>query len=93
MNYFKSIWNEKVAEEEWGNSIWFFEIRADGYPNRQIEVYENGIRLKYDNEHSNDKFGQLGDQSMDENSNENWGDNISANEFESEWKKPTTNQH
>ena len=53
--YFKRKWNETRGDEfdSWGTSIWYFEIGPDGYPIKQIELYENGNRLKY---HSKKNF-------------------------------------
>jgi len=67
MKYYKRQWNETRGGEydNWGTSMWYFEIDEDGYPNKQIEKYEKGKVLKYDLENMEDKFGSLGDQSID----------------------------
>ncbi len=37
----------------------------DGYPVRQLERYDDGPILKYDETHLDDEFGGLGDQALD----------------------------
>lgn len=65
--YFKRKWNETRGDEfdSWGTSTWYFEVDTDGYPTKQIELYENGNRLKYHNEKTFDDYGGLGDQALD----------------------------
>lgn len=88
MNYIKANWNETRGDEydSWGTSIWFLELDDENFPSRQIEVYQNGKRLKYDKDNFQDKFGMLGDQSMDiDEINGMNGIEITRAEFESEW--------
>lgn len=83
MNYLKIKWDEFAFDSEWGKSIWYVEIGEDNYIKRQLEVYENSNRIKFDEDHWCDSYGSLGDQpvSISElNSVE-----ITAEEFESEW--------
>ena len=67
MNYFKRNWNETRGDEfdSWGKSIWYFETDKSGLPTKQIEVYQNGKVLKYDQTKLEDEFGGLGDQELD----------------------------
>jgi len=85
--YFKSKWDDTRGDEwdNWGTSMWYFEIGKDGYPTRQITVYENGKRLKYSEALKDDHFGGLGDQSIDEA--EFRKQEIDRIEFEKEWKQ------
>lgn len=85
--YFKRNWNETRGDEfdSWGTSIWYFEVDNDGFPIRQIELYENGNRLKYHSEKMFDDYGGLGDQAM--NLYEFKEFQIDKEEFEQEWIK------
>jgi hypothetical protein len=87
MKYFKRKWDESRGDEfdSWGTSIWFLEIREDKYPTRQIELYENGNRLKYHSDKTFDDYGGLGDQTIDLDEFEKF--EIQKNEFELEWSK------
>lgn len=85
--YFKRNWNETRADkyDSWGKSIWYFEVDNDGYPIKQIELYENGNRLKYHSDKTFDDYGKLGDQVL--NIDEFKSFEIEKTEFENEWKK------
>lgn len=65
--YFKRPWNETRGDnyDHWGSSIWYFETNEKGEILRQIEVYENGLKLKYSLILIADEYGCLGDQSLD----------------------------
>lgn len=67
MKYFKRIWDETRGDEfdNWGTSIWYFETDKSGLPTKQIEVYQNGKVLKYDQSKLEDEFGGLGGQELD----------------------------
>lgn len=91
MKYFKAEWNETRGDDYdfWGTSIWFLELDLENYPVRQIEVYHNGNRLKYDSVKMIDNFGMLGDQAVEiEEMN---GIEISHSEFESQWEIESLN--
>lgn len=85
--YYKRNWNEKRGDEfdSWGTSVWYFEVGEDGYPTRQIELYENGNRLKYHSDKAFDDYGGLSTQAL--NFDEFLDFEIEQNEFELEWKK------
>ena len=88
MTYYKAEWNETRGDEydSWGTSIWFLELDDENFPSRQIEVYQNGKRLKYDKVNFQDKFGMLGDQPLDiEEINGMNGIEITLAQFETEW--------
>ncbi len=53
------------------------------YPQRQIEVYENGQTLKYHSDHLEDIYGRLGDQALPVDEFEAF--RITQEEFESVW--------
>ncbi|AUC75654.1 hypothetical protein [Olleya sp. Bg11-27] len=86
MKYFKRHWDENRGDqyEIWGKSVWFFETGNNGEVLRQIEVYENGKILKYDNQNLEDEFGGLSDQNLDLSEFENYS--IDKDEFENKWK-------
>ena len=67
MRYFKRLWDETRGDQfdHWGTATYYFEIGSDGYPNRQIQIYENGNALSYDTSHIDDKYGGLADQPLD----------------------------
>lgn len=87
--YFKRKWDETRGDEfdSWGKSTWYFEIEPDGFPIKQIELYESGNRLKYDSENPFDDYGGLGDQALDMDEFQSF--EIDKAEFEIEWKKST----
>lgn len=86
MRYFKRNWNETRGDQydSWGKSVWFFETDDNGEVLRQIEVYDNGKVLKYDNENSEDEFGMLADQNLDLTEFNEF--TIEKEEFENNWK-------
>jgi len=63
--------------------VWYVEIREDGYPNRQIVIYDNGNILKYSENKLEDEYGGLGDQKID--LSEFDGVECSITEFENNW--------
>jgi hypothetical protein len=67
VRYFKRKWEESRGDEydSWGPSTWYFEVGDDGYPVRQLELYDGGAILKYDVTLQDDQFGGLGDQPLD----------------------------
>jgi len=85
--YFKRKWSETRGDEfdSWGTSTWYFEVGTDGFPIKQIELYENGNRLKYHSEKTFDDYGGLGDQALDMEEFKEF--EIEKAEFENEWKK------
>ncbi len=87
IRYYKRNWEETRGDEfdSWGTSIWYFEVGNDNYPTRQIELYENGNRLKYHSDKTFDDYGGLGDQAFDLVEFEQF--EIGKEEFEEEWSK------
>ena len=86
--YFKRKWEETRGDEfdSWGISVYYFETDSNGLPIRQIEVYENGNRLKYSPNNLSDDYGMMGNQELDLNEFEEFS--ISKEEFEKEWFQP-----
>jgi len=85
MRYFKRFWDEPRAGENgaWGCSWWYFEADDAGLVSRQIEVYNHGPTLRYDESRHNDEFGGLTDQPVD--LREFAGFEIPQAEFERVW--------
>jgi len=86
MKYFKRNWNETCGDQydSWGKSVWFFETDNNGEVLRQIEIYDNGKVLKYDNQNIEDEFGMLADQNLDLTEFNEF--TIKKEEFENKWK-------
>ena len=57
--YFKRYWNENPGGncDQWGGSTFFFEVHPDGYVARQIELFDNGKLLLYDETIDEDGYG------------------------------------
>ncbi len=64
--YYKRPWDEDRGDEHanWGTSIWFFEVAENGFPTRQLEVYQSGVALRYDANHVGDCFGGLSEAAL-----------------------------
>ena len=65
--YFKRYWPEDRGDSyaSWGGATYYFVCGDDGYPDRQIEVYDNGILLSYDDVYYSDDYGMLTDKPLD----------------------------
>lgn len=88
MHHLKYRWDEDRGDEyaDWGGSWWYFEISDDGFPSRQVEEYDGGIRLRYSSEHREDRFGGLSyghESEMDRSADAV----LSAEEFDAEWRR------
>ena len=59
MLYFRVFLSEPG---DWGTCTFYFETDDNLWPVRQIEVYENGTVLSYDEFHLMDEYGRLADQ-------------------------------
>lgn len=85
--YYRRKWDETRGDkfDSWGTSIWYIEVGDDCYPTRQMELYENGNRLKYHVDKTFDDYGGLGDQALDVDEFRDF--EIGKTEFEMEWSK------
>lgn len=84
--YFKRPWNESRGDafDSWGPAVYYFEISGEGWPIRQIEVYEAGPTLRYGPDREEDEYGRLGSARIDEL--EDWASwAITSDEFEQTW--------
>lgn len=85
--YFKRHWYETTGApltDDWGTSTYFFETNQSGDVLRQLEVYENGLRLKYTPEYLQDNYGGLSEVPL--NIEEFKEFEITKDEFEDEWR-------
>ena len=87
MTYLKCRWDENRGDQYagWGCSWWYFEFGPDGSITRQVEIYDNGVQLRYGLDHLWDSFGKLGEgrlQDMDMPGAEV----VTAEEFEALWE-------
>lgn len=67
-NYFKRFWEETTGDNltnSWGTSTFYFETDDDGTVFWQIQIFQNGNILKYDQDHLEDDYGGLTDQQLD----------------------------
>ena len=91
MRYYKGHWNEDRGDEfaSWGCSDWYFEVQPDNAVVRQMEVYESGAVLQYDQQHLDDRFGMLTDQPFDAPGFAGPLDAITREDFERAWASHT----
>ena len=88
MRYLKKKWEETTGNEltdDWGVSIFYFETDDSLNVLKQIQIFENGNILKYDELNNENEFGAMADQSLEE---EEFLDcEISKEEFYNIWNK------
>lgn len=72
LRWYRRRWEESRGDAfaSWGATTYFFEVGPDGWPLRQVEVYDDGPTLRYGPDHPEDEFGQLGHDRLDRD--ENW---------------------
>ena len=91
MPFFKRRWNESPGgkRDSWGRSWWYFETGDIGSVQRQIEVYDAGPILRYDELTPEDEFGGLAQGWLwrDEQERSDF-EPIRPSEFEAEWSRP-----
>ena len=46
--FYRRRWDQSRGDEfdAWGRSVWYFEVNEDGWPVRQVEVYDTGPVLR-----------------------------------------------
>lgn len=84
--WFKRRWDESRGDDfdSWGSATYFFEVATDGWPRRQVEVYDDGPTLRYGPDRVEDEYGGLGQARLDEF--EDWARwEVSRPEFEAAW--------
>ena len=84
--YYKRYWNEDSGGfcADWGGSQFFFEVHRDGYVARQIQRFDNGKLLLYDECNDDDRFGGRSTVKLDPNEYESYL--IDRAEFINNWK-------
>jgi hypothetical protein len=85
--FYRRRWDETRGDEfdDWGCSVWYFEVADDGWPVRQVEVYDAGRVLRYGLGHEDDRYGIIGQASLYD-SGEDWSDfEITEADFERAW--------
>jgi hypothetical protein len=85
--FYRRRWDETRGDEfdEWGHSVWYFEVGDDGWPVRQVEVYDAGPALRYGAGREEDRYGGLGQASLYD-LDEDWSRfGIVGDEFERVW--------
>ena len=88
MRYFKKNWEETTGDEltdDWGVSIFYFETDDSLNFLKQIQIFENGNILKYDELNNENEFGAMADQSLEEK--EFLDCEITKEEFYNIWNK------
>jgi hypothetical protein len=86
--FYRRRWDETRGDEfdDWGCSLWYFETDEEGWPVRQIEVYDSGPVLRYGPEHDYDRYGELGHVSLYD-SGDDWSTfAIPGSDFEQVWR-------
>ncbi|MBT2248824.1 hypothetical protein JHV56_08965 [Arthrobacter sp. BHU FT2] len=87
IQYYRRRWNESRGDAffSWGPATYYFEVGEDGWPTRQIEVYDSGPTLRYGPGHEEDEFGLLGQAPLDQLEDwQPWA--ISESEFAQAWQ-------
>ncbi|WP_169952787.1 hypothetical protein [Microbispora sp. H11081] len=88
--FYRRRWDESRGDEfdDWGHSVWYFEVDDDGCPVRQVEVYDAGPVLRYGPEHKEDRYGGLGQASLFD-PDEDWKQFVITRDmFERVWESP-----
>ena len=87
MNYYKRFWDETTGDDltdSWGTSTFYFETDEENNVLRQVQVFQNEKGLKYGDEFSQDEYGFLSDQPLDDEEFKSL--RIEKDEFENFWK-------
>jgi hypothetical protein len=89
--FYRRRWDESRGDEfdGWGNSVWFIEAGDDGWPVRQVVVYDAGRILRYGPSHQEDRYGGLSEASLYDSGDEWSGFEITKAEFERVWNSDT----
>jgi hypothetical protein len=61
VRYFRRRWDEERGDSysAWGHSWWHFATDNKGVVMKQVEIYDNGTVLVYDEQHPEDEYGGL----------------------------------
>lgn len=87
--YFRRQWDEDRGNDHasWGQATYYFETDEVLVASRQIEIYDGGQRLRYDQAHPEDEHGFLSFGRIFPD--DEWPElfEITATEFDKEWAK------
>jgi hypothetical protein len=87
--YFRRQWDEDRGNDHasWGQATYYFETDEMLVASRQIEVYDAGQRLRYDEAHPEDEHGFLSFGRIFPD--DEWPElfEVTATEFDKEWAK------
>ena len=87
--YFRREWDDVRSGDHlrWGRARYFFETDENLVATRQVEVYASGHRLCYDATRPEDEHGFLADGPIFPD--DEWPElfEITASEFEAEWRQ------
>ncbi len=86
--YFKRFWDETTGDPlttSWGTSTYYFETDLKGEVLRQIEAYQNGQILCYDQNNVEDEYGKLSNEPLELIGFDEF--KIDKEEFEKVWAK------
>lgn len=88
MRHYRYKWDEIRGDKfnDWGNTVYWFEVDESSHASRQIEEYERGVILKYDSSHPSDEYGFLADQLIEPIDKDFPITEISALEFQGMWE-------
>src|ERR1700694_3433662 len=66
MRHFKIYLSDTRGDEFdfWGGTSFYLEVDETWYAKRQIESYDNGVILTYDENHPSDIYGMLSDRPL-----------------------------
>ncbi len=66
-HYFRRYWSEDSGGPcaGWGGSNFLFEVHEDGYVSRQIQLFDNGKYIVYDEICDEDKYGARSTVALD----------------------------
>jgi hypothetical protein len=84
--YFKKFWKESTGDkltDSWGSSTYYFETDFNLNVKKQLQLFQNGKKLKYDEQNIEDELGFLSDQTLD--IQEFTVNEIKKNEFDEIW--------
>ena len=84
--YYKRYWDEDSGGRcsGWGGSHFFFEVHPDGWVARQLQAFDNGELILYDETCDEDEFGGRSTVQLDAREYDPFL--IARSEFVSNWK-------
>ncbi len=90
LHYIRRRWDESRGDsyDAWGPATYWFEVDDGLVPLRQIETYDGGQRLLYDQLHIEDDYGSLATVSLEGwDGGDPWAFEVTRAEFDAEWSR------